>query len=180
MLATLLAGFFLVPVCSWLPPFYHPIAPSSSVTRVAKSFPGVDTKNEPYDIVLARSRAGQPLAFKNYCPHRGACFDATRIGEDDTVTCKYHSFVYDVKKIGKLISGLGVTPGCSTLPLMNTIEIGGLVWVQPNSTVGAIELPWYPPEEFDSTFRKVSGYTDMKSPLENVIENICDGLHLGT
>jgi len=70
--------------------FFIPIAPSSSVNTIAKSI-----KLKDSTIVVSRNSTGFPVAFQDYCPHRGASFNNVKV-IDDEVSCPYHGFQFDL------------------------------------------------------------------------------------
>lgn len=158
--------------------FYFPVATSGQVKKgVATAFRSVDRTGVSCDIVLARNSSGQPIAFRDFCPHRGMSFDGATVTTEDSVVCGYHGFSFDLgHSRGQLKQGLGVSGSCAQLSVVQTFELGGLVWVKPSES---LFMPDFPPEEFDAAYRSVRGFTDICAPLENVIENVCDSLHLG-
>lgn len=165
---------------AWVPPFFLPMATSRQVSKVATSFATVDLEDNPLNIVIVRNSTGHAIAFQETCPHRGAPFSGQTLDKEGRITCPYHSFKYDVNGLGKLTSGLGVTAGCSAIPVMKCLEMGEVIWVKPNCTDTVASMPWYPPEEFDPVFRPVRGYTDIKAPLESVMANVADSIHISS
>ena len=151
--------------------FYIPIANSLSITRVAKSIELADAT-----VVLARNSKGCPVAFHDYCPHRGASLDKVTLGKDDSISCKYHGFVYNTQD-GNLESGLGVTKGCGKLKIVECLEQNGLIWVCVDED-DSIKPPPELKEASDKNFRKISGNVIIKCPVEQLIENILDQIHI--
>ena len=151
--------------------FYIPLANSPSISKIAKSIKLADST-----VVLARNSTGHVIGFHDHCPHRGASFDKVTLENDDSVSCLYHGFTFNTQD-GKLESGLGVKPECSSLKMIDCMEKNGLVW---GCIDGDDEIK--PPQELeemnDPTFRKISGSVLVKCPVEPLIENILDILHL--
>ena len=156
----------LIHVCDG---FYVPVATSSSVTRVAKSIELDDST-----VVVARDCSGYPVAFHDFCPHRGASFDKVVV-KDDAVACPYHGFEFGTHD-GVLKSGLGVKPGCSSLKMIDCIDQGGMVWACIDGD-DEIKPPPELPEASDPTYRKISGSVVIKCPVNQLIENILDSIH---
>ena len=150
--------------------FYIPIATSLSVSKVAKSIQLSDAT-----VVLARNSTGNAVAFHDFCTHRGASFDKVTLLENDSISCPYHGFVYNTK-YGELESGIGVTKGCGHLKMVECVEKNGLVWVclDGDNSLNPPELK----EASDKNFRKISGSVTVKCPVENLIENVLDCLHI--
>ena len=84
--------------------FFIPIARSGSVSKIARSI-----KLEDSTIVVSRNSTGSPIAFHDFCGHRGASFDKVVL-KQDKIACPYHGFLFDVND-GILKRGLGVKPG---------------------------------------------------------------------
>ena len=160
--------FTLLNVCEG---FYVPIETSSSINRVYRSIKLADST-----IVLGRNSTGHPVGFQDYCPHRGASFDKATLKDDNTINCPYHNFGFDTQN-GKLTSGLGVKPGCSSLNMIDCVDRSGLVWgcIDGNDSIK-------PPPELkcvsDPTFRKISGFVLVKTPVKELVSNVVDPYHI--
>lgn len=151
--------------------FYVPISTSFSVNRVAKSIKLADST-----VVVARNSTGHPVAFHDYCPHRGASFDNVVLKKDD-VACPYHGFEFDTRDDGRLTRGLGVKPGCSRLRMIDCVERSGLVW----ACVDGDESVKPPPDleqASDPTFRKIIGSTSITCPVNQLVSNVIDSCHI--
>lgn len=150
--------------------FFVPIATSSSVNNVARSI-----KLSESTVVVSRNSTGDPVAFHDYCPHRGASFDNV-IVKEDTVACPYHGFEFDITQDGVLTNGLGVKPGCSSLKMIECVDENGLVWACIDGDK-EIKPPPEIPQASDPTFRKISGSVIIRCPVEQLVENIIDQIH---
>ncbi len=151
--------------------FFVPIARSVSVTKIAKSIELADST-----VVVSRNSTGHPIAFHDFCPHRGASFDHVAV-KDNTVVCPYHGFEFDITQDGILTSGLGVKPGCSSLKMIDCVERNGLVWACIDGD-DEIKPPPEIPQASDPTFRKISGSVVIRCPVEQLVENILDSCHV--
>lgn len=151
--------------------FYVPIATSFSVKTTAQSI-----KLDSSTVVVARNSTGDPIAFHDYCPHRGASFDKISL-KGDTISCPYHGFTFDTPD-GTLKRGTGVKTGCSSLKMIDCIDRSGLVWanVDGDTDVGP---PPEIPEASDPTYRKITGSVIVKCPVEQFVENVLDSVHVG-
>jgi len=163
---TCIWSFILISLCNG---FYVPLATSSSVTKIAKSI-GLEDST----VVVSRNSTGHPVAFHDFCPHRGASFNNAII-KDDSISCPYHGFEFETID-GELSGGVGVKPGCSSLKMIDCIDRGGLLWacVDGHNEVGP------PPtltQSSDPTFRRTSGSVIVKCPVNRLIENVIDCLH---
>jgi len=150
--------------------FFIPIARSSSVSKIAKSI-----KLEDSTIVVSRNSTGDPVAFHDFCGHRGASFDNVVL-KQDTIACPYHGFLFDAND-GILKSGLGVKSGCSSLKMIECRESSGLIWVCIDGD-DSIKPPPELTEESDPTFRKISGIALVKCPVEQLVGNVIDFSHI--
>ena len=153
--------------------FFVPIARSVSVTKIAKSIELADST-----VVVSRNSTGNPIAFHDFCPHRGASFDNV-IVKEDTVACPYHGFEFDITQDGVLTSGLGVKSGCSSLKMVDCVERDGLVWACIDGD-DEIKPPPEIPQASDPAFRKISGSVVIKCPVKQLVENILDSLHVSS
>ena len=151
-------------------PFFIPIARSGSVSKIARSI-----KLEDSTIVVSRNSTGSPIAFHDFCGHRGASFDKVVL-KQDKIACPYHGFLFDVND-GILKSGLGVNPGCYRLKMVECRESNGLIWACID---GDDRIPPPPElkEESDPTFRKISGSVTIQCPTNYLVDNILDCTHL--
>lgn len=149
--------------------FHIPISRSGSVNKIAKSI-----KLKDSTVVVSRNSTGQPIAFHDFCGHRGASFNNVVL-QEDTIACPYHGFQYDIND-GILKSGLGVKPGCSSLKMVDCVESGGLIW----TCVDGINEILPPPEleqESDPLFRKISGSVTIECPVDQLVSNVIDPYH---
>jgi nitrite reductase/ring-hydroxylating ferredoxin subunit len=151
--------------------FYVPIATSLSVKKTAQSI-----KLDSSTVVVARNSTGEPIAFHDYCPHRGASFDTISLKED-TISCPYHGFIFDTPD-GTLKRGTGVKPGCASLKMIDCIDRSGLVWANIDGDKDVCPPPEIP-EASDPTYRKITGSVIIKCPVEQFVENVLDSVHVG-
>lgn len=125
--------------------------------------------------MVSRNSTGSPVAFHDYCPHRGASFNNVLV-KDDTISCPYHGFEFDTNE-GVLTKGLGVKPGCSSLKMIECVEQNGLVWACIDGD-DKLKPPPDLPHVYDPTFRKISGSVIIKCPVEQLVENVLDANHI--
>ncbi|KAG5184060.1 Rieske [2Fe-2S] iron-sulfur domain-containing protein [Tribonema minus] len=131
---------------------YHPAARLADISAVVSKARIADV-----DIALARVADGSVVAFLDACPHRGASFAKTRLLANDTAAqCPYHGFTYNLRD-GLLQSGLGCSEGCGRLAMLPVFVDDGLVW---------------------HGYRTITGETRIACTAEQVLDNICDNIHL--
>ena len=168
MKAFILLSFYIFHVCN---AFFVPIATSSSVTRIAKTIKLADST-----LVVSRNSTGHPIAFNDFCPHRGASFNNVII-KNDIVTCPYHGFEFETRD-GILKNGLGVKSGCSSLKMIECVDKDDLLWACIDN-----DNEYGPPPSLiqasDPSFRKISGSVTVNCPVEQLIENILCVIHVG-
>lgn len=150
--------------------FFVPIATSVSVNKIAKSIELADST-----VIVSRNSTGYPVAFHDFCPHRGASFDNVVL-KGDTVSCPYHGFEFNTND-GVLTSGVGVKTGCASLKMIECVEINGLIWACVDGD-DEIKPPSVIPQASDPTFRKISGSVTIKCDMKQLIENILDPIHV--
>ena len=83
-------------------------------------------------IVFGRTRAGEPFALRDLCPHRGVPLSKGRM-VDDTVECPYHGWRFGPSAQCTLIPSLvgeeGIDPGRIHVRKYHLHETNGLIWI---------------------------------------------------
>lgn len=152
-------------------PAYFPVTYSNDI-RIGKA-KVVKLFERP--IVLSRNVTGSVLAFQDGCPHRAASFDRATTMVDGGVVCRYHGFVFNSD--GILMTGLGTTPGCTSITKLASVESDGLIWVcsvpdtlPPLPPVPMVQLP---------KSRTITGKYKMQCGLQECISNVLCSNHVG-
>lgn len=135
------------------------------------------------DIVLWRDGAGQPRAFIDQCPHRGARLSLGRVC-DGQLTCPYHGWAFDGDgRCIRIPAVPGFTPPAShAARALAACERHGLVWVRLLQQGTGPEHPGLPafPAEDDARLRKVlCGPYDVATSAPRLVENFLDMSHFG-
>lgn len=83
-------------------------------------------------IVFGRTRAGEPFALRDLCPHRGVPLSKGRM-VDDTVECPYHGWRFgpsgQCTLIPSLVGEEGIDPGRIHVRKYHLHETNGLIWI---------------------------------------------------
>ena len=101
---------------------------------------GVQTRVEMLGqpILLGRTRAGEPYALRDICPHRAAPLSSGRLVRDDSgaeaVECPYHGWLFRARdgvcsKIPSLASGQAFETERVRVRRYPTRESQGMVWI---------------------------------------------------
>lgn len=130
------------------------------------------------NVVLYRTRRGQPVALDDRCAHRSFPLSSGRL-DGDTIVCGYHGFRYDpagdcieIPSQPKCPKGIGVR----SYPL---VERGPVLWIWMGEPQLADEaripgLPWLSSPEWTIS----SGYFALPASYVSLHENLMDLTHL--
>jgi phenylpropionate dioxygenase-like ring-hydroxylating dioxygenase large terminal subunit len=156
--------------------FFHPIAPAEDVTRELKSFRLLGE-----DVLVFRNAAGEPLAFKDLCIHRGTRLSLGELTPEGNLRCGYHGWEYDEAgvcvRIPALREGANV-PRKARAVKYYAAEAYDVVWVALDEPLAGV--PGFPEGEWDA-----EGWRGLRTMVQTwhssagrVIENFCDWAHL--
>lgn len=130
------------------------------------------------NIVLFRTRAGEPVALDDRCAHRSFPLSRSTL-EDDTIVCGYHGFRYDARGDCIEIPSQERCPkgiGVASYPIL---ERGRLLWIwmgppqhADESTIPA--QPWLASAEWVHS----EGYFHLPASYVSLHENLLDLTHL--
>jgi phenylpropionate dioxygenase-like ring-hydroxylating dioxygenase large terminal subunit len=129
-------------------------------------------------LVLYRNSTNHVVVHSDICPHQGASFAAGHV-EKDVLVCPYHGFQFcDGKFLGLPPRTFQSKHGGFQIPLYDTVETNGLIYVKsPGYTRHETNINVVP-EENDPTFRKIQGCRIIQQNHEVVCHNILDNLHV--
>jgi phenylpropionate dioxygenase-like ring-hydroxylating dioxygenase large terminal subunit len=162
-----LLGFFFVYSCN---AFYFPNMLPQFNYQIAKV---QDLKDKPIKIVIDNNdlalfkdqKTGEIKLVEDRCQHRGASLATGWLGDENTggLICPYHGINFH----------RGVKPDLSA----NLKIINDIIYFSPS--LDSIE-PFYPPEEYDKTFRVIDGSCKVKTNINIFAENVIDCTHIRT
>ena len=115
--------------------YWHPVAEAKDVVREPRRFSLLDN-----EVVVFRDEAGEPVAFKDLCIHRGTPLSLGSI-KGDRIVCAYHGWEYDrtgsVRADSVPAAGPPI-PSRARAIAYHAAERYGLVWVAMNDPVAPI------------------------------------------
>lgn len=150
---------------------WYPVALARDVVRAPKR---VELLGNPY--VLYRSRAGEPVAHLDRCPHRNVPLSGGRCREDDTLECPYHGWRFAPDGACTSISGSPSLPKAThAVETFATCELYGLVWMCPHPsgfrpTVAPLSVPESRDDSYTRVLRQVAFPGGMQAVLENALD----------
>lgn len=162
-------------------PFWFPIKPTGTIesVRPTKAF----FFSEPYTIY--KNKEEKYIVHSDICPHQGASLSTGKITKDDFhLQCPYHGFEFENGKFCKIPNP---SDPCvkkfdskrQHLPLLESKLEQDFLFVRTklkNRTLD--ESVFFPPEEYNSSFRGVSGTVRIPTNFMLICENLLDMLHI--
>lgn len=158
-------------------PFWYPLIPTkvlvkqkiNKITFMDTPFVCYEKSNDTY------------ILHSDICPHQGASLASKGwINSDGNLQCGYHGFEFcdgnfckipnpqkDPKRFKSKIN----------IPLYPIQKKNDFLFFQPFTNLDTPEI-FYPPEEFDESFKGVDGYRIVNSNYLTVCENLLDMLHI--
>ncbi|MDR7307859.1 aromatic ring-hydroxylating dioxygenase subunit alpha [Rhodoferax saidenbachensis] len=156
--------------------FWHPVALVSELTDQPL---GMELLGEA--LVLWRDAEGQPHAWADRCPHRGAQLSLGRVCNGH-LECPYHGWQFDAHGQCTHVPALPgfKAPATHVAHTHAAQEAYGLVWVCLQAdAVDGVALPVFAAET-DAQLRKVNcGPYDVATSAPRIIENFLDMAHFG-
>jgi phenylpropionate dioxygenase-like ring-hydroxylating dioxygenase large terminal subunit len=157
-------------------PFYYPLNYLSDLPKTG--IHKFDIMGEP--LVCYHNRNNSYIVHTDVCPHQGASLSKGWVNEDGNLQCPYHGFEFCLGEFCKIPN-----PECSPprfrsktrLPLFPTHVTNDMLFVSP-MTSETPPPPFYPPEEYDSNFRAVTGSRVIDQNYMMVCENLLDMIHI--
>lgn len=175
-------GMRLVSVSSFLLPFWYPVARFSEMDQVARATLG----NIPIVLYRKNDTTRQVVVHSDVCPHMGGSLG--RGGwinpENSNLVCPYHGFEFDEGRFAGLPSLSSLRPVArkrsttriGALPLLPVLVRNNHVYVSLDNQL--LSLPYFPPEHDDPTFCVISGTREVDCPVDSLVENLLDMLHI--
>jgi nitrite reductase/ring-hydroxylating ferredoxin subunit len=138
--------------------------------------------NVPY--VAYRKNSSQLVVHTDVCPHMGASFSKGGwVNENHNLQCPYHGFEFDEGRFVSIPSSKKESPlrinSHKGLPLLSVLEKNDYYYVFPEELEQTtLSAPYFPPEHDDPEFTAVSGHRLLDCPLDGLVENLLDMLHI--
>lgn len=160
-------------------PFWYPVG-KKDMFRVEKP-ENIRFMNVPY--VAYKKNSSQLIVHTDVCPHMGASFSKGGwVNENHNLQCPYHGFEFDE---GRFVSIPSSKKECVSinshrgLPLLPVLEKNDYYYVFPRELEQTIlSAPYFPPEHDDPDFTAVSGHRLLDCPIDGLVENLLDMLHI--
>lgn len=168
-------------------PLWYPF----SIQKMIQSGEVYKTKFFSDDYVIYKTKNGSLITHTNICPHQGGHFcNGGFLDQDQNIVCPYHGFTYNTdgnflgicnqpRQESRLVHQETKKKRKQHMKTYKIKETEDLLFMKPNETK-SFTTPdiFFPPEEYDRSFRGVSGYTVLSNNYLTVTENLLDMLHI--
>lgn len=165
-------------ICSFLLPFWYPF--SVHKLNCNEIYKNTFFENE---YVMYKNSNDSIIVHSNTCPHQGGRFsNGGFLSEEKNIVCPYHGFCFEN---GTFI-GICYQPKLKfqskkqSLTTFEVKETDDMIFIHNNQCKEKqqeYEI-YYPPEEYNPTFRAVSGWVVVSNNYLTVTENLLDMLHI--
>ena len=151
---------------SWIPLCYTNTVPRLQVKEIDLEYRKVG---------VFRTSGGDYLAIDDRCPHRHGSLCGERINRDGTVKCGYHGAKFDTTT-GKCTEFLKGLSSFRLHEYETKVDQDNVLWCKltDDDTVPFPELPY----DVHEDERAVRGTTDVAVPAFDLVENLCDSIHV--
>jgi len=134
------------------------------------------------NMVCYKNGNGTYIVHTDVCPHQGASLSKGWINEYGNLQCPYHGFEFCSGMFCKIPNPELGPPHFRSkirMTVYPTRQENGMLFLSPiSSQTLSPPDPFFPPEEYDESFRAVSGSTIIHRPYMMVCENLLDMLHI--
>lgn len=157
-------------------PLWYPLMPIEHAKQ--KDIQKVMIYDKPY--VCYKSSDNNYIVHTDICPHQGASLSRGWINRNGNLQCPYHGFEFCSGMFCKIPDPTKNIPYFNSktiLPSFPTSINSSILFVYPIAA-GTNDTPFFPPEEYDSSFRSVSGVRKISQNYKIVVENLLDMLHI--
>lgn len=171
-------------VCAWSfhekMPFWYPIGTRKTLFTGKPEM--VQFMGLPY--VAYKKNDSQLVVHTDVCPHMGASFSKGGwVNDRQHLQCPYHGFEFDEGRFVAIPSSKKEQPLCiknhkglSTPPVL---EKNGYYYLFPEDRdQSVLTTPYFPPEHDDPSFIAVHGHQVLDCPIDSLVENLLDMLHI--
>jgi phenylpropionate dioxygenase-like ring-hydroxylating dioxygenase large terminal subunit len=175
-------GFFIkVSSCFFISnnllPFWYPLIPSKELMK--NKIHKINFMDTPF--VCYKKNNETFIVHTDICPHQGASLgEKGYINKDGNLQCGYHGFEFcdgNFCKIPNPSKNPKRFKSKINLPMIPIKKMPDFLFFNPLSEIETPEI-FYPPEEFDDSFKGVDGYRIVNSNYLTVCENLLDMLHI--
>lgn len=155
--------------------YWHPVARSDELAGAPL---GVVLLGQR--VVLWRDDGGQPHAWDDQCPHRGACLSLGRV-HAGRLECPYHGWQFDAG--GRCVQVPAVPsfvpPQSHAATVFAVAEQYGLIWVRLDPAEATAGVPPFVAEGDDALRKLNCGPYDVQTSAGRIVENFLDMAHFG-
>lgn len=168
---------------AFLLPFWQPLMPLSELA--ARDVHGARVEGRP--LVVYRKNATTAVVHSDICPHMGGSFcQGGWLNDERSLCCPYHGFEFDEGRFVGIPSAsvaqapprarksAGMAAGMGS---MATLMHNGYLYCSDANPLPAT-MPYFPPEHGDPGFVAVSGTRVVDCPVDCLVENLLDMLHI--
>lgn len=163
---------------SFFLPFWYPLLPNTEICMYKPSKAQIFST----PLVVYQNKNKNFTVHSDICPHQGASLSEGKLTCDRFLQCPYHGFEFNDGTFCRIPNPENPKsrPFKSRvqLPLFPCTQSKEMLFVCQNKTGLVDDTIFYPPEEYNSDFRGVDGYTKISSNYLTVCENLLDMLHI--
>jgi phenylpropionate dioxygenase-like ring-hydroxylating dioxygenase large terminal subunit len=119
--------------------------------------------------------------LSDICPHQGASLSKGWINKKGNIHCPYHGFEFDKEGYFCGIPNpnlSGYKSKWRPLPSYLSFSFMNDIFICPINNTIPYNLPFYPPEHFNTGFGMIKGSQTIKKNFKIVTENVLDMLHI--
>lgn len=174
------SGLLSVMVSAFRMPFWYPIGTKDMFLKDKPRM--VRFLGVPY-VAYAKNKS-KIVVHTDVCPHMGASFSKGGwVNKDNHLQCPYHGFSFDEGKFVSIPSNKDDNPICigghKGLYLPPLLEKNNHVYIfPPDMQQNILSSPYFPPEHDDPSFTAIHGSRLLGCPIDSLIENLLDMLHI--
>lgn len=150
---------------------WYPFLPTSQLKDIQK----VIFFDEPF---VCYKKNNKYIVHSDICPHQGASLSKGSINKEGNLNCPYHNFEFDEGLFCKIPPNDRIRSPIKLKCLDTQLEKDFLFVKYPSENNEIIPSIYYPPEEYDSSFRSIDGSILVNNNYMTVCENLLDMLHI--
>lgn len=161
--------------CGFIMPFYYPMCRIDSLPTDNVPFP---IKFNNLDLV-GYKKNNSLIVHSDMCPHMGASFakGGWVSQPKNYLHCPYHGFGFDEGHFVSIPSTEDMK--CNGKPMLKpfpTLKLNDYYYISKHHS--PLSFPYYPPEQYDDSFIEISGVRTLSCPVNSLVENLLDMLHI--